>query len=327
MKNYLKKFICQGLSLLLLMLSGCTMLTEIYDEAIPLAGADVEEVEEGIANEVIAISKDTPFRLDATAVASGEKTKYNSEAIIDYSNASDGYIMVKYLKETSKRLKAQVKGPKRTYTFNLEAGEWASLPLADEDGSYKISIFKNAGGTKYATVLSHKLTVKLADPFAPFLHSNQYVDYDNAPEAVAFAYELCEGLDTLEAVDKVYHWVVKNIKYDYELAKSVKSGYLPVLDEVLESGKGICFDYAALMTGMLRSREIPCKLVVGYAGDVYHAWISVWTEDKGWIDGIVYFDGKNWQRMDPTFASSAKGDKDILDFIGDGENYSVKYIY
>ena len=28
----------------------------------------------------------------------------------------------------------------------------------------------------------------------------------------------------------------------------------------MEIKKGICFDYAALMTGMLRSQGIPCKL-------------------------------------------------------------------
>ena len=33
------------------------------------------------------------------------------------------------------------------------------------------------------------------------------------------------------------------------------------------------------MTGMLRSQGIPSKLVVGYAGTAYHAWISVWTEE------------------------------------------------
>ena len=57
--------------------------------------------------------------------------------------------------------------------------------------------------------------------------------------------------------------MVNNITYDTELAETVKSGYLPVLDKVLESKKGICFDYAALMTGMLRSQSVPCKLVVG----------------------------------------------------------------
>ena len=115
--------------------------------------------------------------------------------------------------------------------------------------------------------------------------------------------------------------------YDYEKAASVESGYLPDLDAVLATKKGICFDYASLMTGMLRSQGIPCKLIVGYAGTVYHAWISVWSESTGWIDGAVYFDGSSWQRMDPTFAASFKNQAEAMEYIGNGQNYTAKYIY
>ncbi|MBR6701469.1 MAG: hypothetical protein IKL72_07060, partial [Firmicutes bacterium] len=59
----------------------------------------------------------------------------------------------------------------------------------------------------------------------------------------------------------------------------------------------------------------------------YHAWISVWTEKTGWVDATIYFDGKAWHRMDPTFASSAKQSEEIMKYIGDGSNYTEKYIY
>ena len=124
----------------------------------------------------------------------------------------------------------------------------------------------------------------------------------------------------------VYDYVVTNLSYDYEKAATVKSGYLPELDLVLEAKKGICFDYAALMTAMLRSQEVPCKLVVGYAGQTYHSWISVWTEENGWVDGAIFFDGQSWKRMDPTFASSQARSDEIMEFIENG-NYRVKYLY
>ena len=125
----------------------------------------------------------------------------------------------------------------------------------------------------------------------------------------------------------VYDFVVGNLTYDKKKATTVQSGYLPVLDTVLAEKKGICFDYASLMTGMLRSQGVPCKLVVGYAGTAYHAWISVWSEDTGWINGAIYFDGVSWKRMDPTFASSSKQSSKIMEYIGDGSNYTVKYLY
>ncbi len=250
--------------------------------------------------------------------------KSNGEAIIDYSNTTDGYVMVKYTAATDKRLKAQVKGPSgTTYTYNLTVGEWAAFPLSDENGSYKITIYKNVSGTKYATVLSLTTQVKMTDAFAPFLRSNQFVDIANAPKTAAKAAQLCKGLDTLDKVTAVYNFVVKGMSYDTQLAATVQSGYTPDLDAVLGKMTGICFDYAALMTGMLRSQGVPCKLVVGYAGSSYHAWISVWSEGTGWIEGLVFFDGTSWKRMDPTYASSGTGQ----DYIGNDKNYTVKYVY
>lgn len=299
-------------------------LVILEDESVPLASKETSK-KEAIAKEAETL----PSKAAApkTAVASGEKTKENGEAIIDYSNTDQGYVMVKYTANTTKKLKAQVKGPKTTYTFTLKAGEWAAFPLADENGKYKITVYKNASGSKYATVLSLSVDVKLDNEFAPFLHSNQYVDFDSAPKTVAKAEELCENLSDFEKIEAIYNFTVKTLSYDTKLAKSVKSGYLPILDEVLEKESGICFDYAALMAGMLRSQGVPCKLVVGYAGSAYHAWISVWTEKDGWIDGVIFFDGESWQRMDPTFASSGNSSKAILKYIGNGKNYTAKYIY
>lgn len=62
---------------------------------------------------------------------------------------------------------------------------------------------------------------------------------------------------------------MKTLTYDKKKAQTVQSGYLPNVDQVLASKTGICFDYAALMTAMLRSQGIPTKLVVGYTGNVY----------------------------------------------------------
>ena len=121
--------------------------------------------------------------------------------------------------------------------------------------------------------------------------------------------------------------MVQNLTYDKQLAATVQSGYLPVLDTVLEKKSGICFDYAALMTGMLRSQGIPSKLVVGYAGEIYHAWINVYIEGVGWVDKVIYFDGENWTLMDPTFTSSGKRSKPILDYVTNPSNYQQKYAY
>ena len=260
--------------------------------------------------------------------ASGTLVQENETAVVDYSNHADGYVMAQYKTATDKKLKVQVKGPATTYTYNIIPQKWDTFPLSDGNGAYKVSVFENVEGTKYALVQSISFDAALRDEFAPFLRPNQYVDYADAVQTIRKAAELTAGkTETLDKVQAVYSYVVENISYDKELAASVKSGYLPDLDAVLESKAGICFDYAALMTGMLRSQSVPCKLVVGYAGEAYHAWISVYSEKDGWIDNAIYFDGTAWKRMDPTFASSANQSKDIMEYIGDGANYTEKYLY
>ena len=66
----------------------------------------------------------------------------------------------------------------------------------------------------------------------------------------------------LKAVDAVYEYVTENLTYDDAKATRLKSGYLPNLDDVLSKKKGICFDYAALMTAMLRSVSPACPTII-----------------------------------------------------------------
>ena len=260
--------------------------------------------------------------------ASGRLVKKTAKATIDYSNTADGYVMVRFTGISSKRLRARVEGPATTYTYDIKQGEWTVFPLSDGNGKYQFKVYENVSGNRYSVVASASCNVELKDEFAPFIRPNQYVDYSLAEKTVSKAWELTKDLtDPLKKVEVVYSYVVKNLSYDREKASTVTSGYLPVLDTILEGQKGICFDYAALMTGMLRSQGVPCKLVIGYAGTAYHAWISVWTEATGWIDGAVYFDGASWYRMDPTFASSGGQSKEIMAYIGNGANYTVKYLY
>ena len=199
------------------------------------------------------------------------------------------------------------------------------LPLSDGDGTYQISVCRNVSDTKYAQVLSASVEARLDDAFAPFLRPNQFVNYSEGSEAVEKARELGrDATDNLGRGQAVYDWVVTNLSYDYDKAAAVKTGYLPDVDVTMEEKKGICFDYASLMSAMLRSQGVPVKLVVGYTSrGEYHAWINVWSESDGWIDGVIHFDGKEWELMDPTFASSGKQSKDTLEYISNPGNYKT----
>ena len=310
---------------LAVLLAGCSRQPAENEQIAP--AATVEPL--AVAEEAAALNQtpEPPFSLVLLPEHPGILEKQGENAVLDWSRAEDGYMMAYFSGETDRKLKVRIQGTSTTYTYNLAPGEWTAFPLSDGEGLYRAAVYQNTTGNKYATLLTAEFEVELKDEFAPFLRPNQYVDYAAAPETVAMGASLCDGkAHPLEKVAAVYDFVVNQLRYDEEKAATVKSGYLPVLDQVLAEKKGICFDYAALMTAMLRSQQVPCKLVVGYAGSVYHAWISVWTEDEGWIDAVVHFDGKSWKRMDPTFASAGAGDATIGEFIENG-SYTVKYLY
>ncbi len=265
-----------------------------------------------------------------TPVAAGKTVYQNEKASIDASNLNLGVITGRYNDGKNVRIKVQItKDGGITYTYNLNnGGSSETFPLTEGNGQYTVKVYENTEGTKYALAYSCGLNLRLEDEFAPFLYPNQYVNFNSNSAVVSVAADLVAGVSSdLDKVSAIYHYVVDNFTYDYHLAQTVVSGYLPDVDAVLAKRTGICFDYASVMAAMLRSQGIPCKLVIGYAGTAYHAWINVYIQGTGWVDQLIYFDGKNWSLMDPTFISSSKNDPSVRKYVGDGTNYSQKYAY
>lgn len=266
--------------------------------------------------------------------ASGAVTYTNSEqtATIDASHTAEGYVMIRYT-GTVQKIRLQITPPDgNTYSYLVsESGNFETFPLSGGNGSYQIEVLENIPDAPkkntYATILTQGIDVAIADEFSPFLYPNQYVNFEADSEAVATGADLAEACySDLDVVGNIYNYVIDSISYDEELAENVSWGYLPDVDYTLSSGEGICFDYAALMSAMLRSQNIPTKLVVGYSGDVYHAWISTYVDDIGWIDNVIEFDGKSWSLMDPTLAAN-NTKQNVKKYISDGSHYTVKYSY
>lgn len=261
--------------------------------------------------------------------ASGTVTFSSNSAMIDASNVSHGYVMIQYTGKASK-IKVQImKNGGETYTYDLNArSAYEVFPLTEGNGTYTVRVLEQVQGNQYAVKSNNQLSVNLKSEFEPFLYPNQYVNFSSGSAVAAKSEELAvSASDSLGVITNVYNYVVNNFTYDTALANTVESGYLPNVDQVLAKKKGICFDYAAVMTAMLRSQNIPTKLVVGYTGNVYHAWVNVYIEGQGWVDNIIYFDGYNWKLMDPTFASSGGNSPTIKEYITNSSNYKAKYTY
>lgn len=263
-----------------------------------------------------------------TPSADGVTVYQNDFASIDASNTSQGYVMVKY-NGTNEKVKLRITCPDQScYTYLIsDRGAYDTFPLTAGNGSYALQVLENVAGDTYTVSLAQSINVSIEDEFLPFLYPNQYVNFHTDSKAVSKGSDLAKDTySDLDVVQNIYNYVIKNISYDTEKAQNVSYGYVPDIDDTLSSKKGICFDYAALMTSMLRSQNIPTKLEVGYSGDAYHAWISTYIDDKGWVDDIIQFNGNTWQIMDPTLAAT-NDSAAVKKYVGDGSHYVVKYTY
>ena len=314
-------------------IAGCAK-TETVDLHSP---EDFASAHDGGEDQLIALAQEmvpltaapAMFTVRAPA-APGTRVNTNQKATLDYTNTADGYVMIKYLQTTTKQLRVIIRGPSGVqYQYSLKSnGDYEVYPLSDGNGDYTIGVYEQIEGTRYATSLSATISVTLTNQFAPFLRPNQYVNFNANSQVVARANQLCSGVTEFTGkVAAIYNYVISNLTYDRQQAATVQSGYLPDVDAVMARGRGICFDYAAVMTAMLRSQDIPTKLVVGYADEVYHAWINVYSEATGWVNSAIYFDGNTWKLMDPTFASTGNQSAQVMQYIGSGQHYTARFLY
>jgi len=234
--------------------------------------------------------------------------------IIDYSNAEYGYISI-LAPNNDAIQKAQVTLNENVYTYTLESNQYVIIPLQMGDGIYSIKMLRNKEGNTYVVSASTQIDVKLINETTAYLYPNQIVDYNKETQAIMKSFELTQEADSeIKRVYEIYQYIVNNIDYDYDKAELAQTKFiLPIIDETYLNEKGICFDYASLMSAMLRVQHIPTRVVTGYVEEGYHAWVEVYIKDEGWINPSIYFESDIWKRVDPTFDSMGSYDGDYQD--------------
>ncbi|CFX88790.1 Transglutaminase-like [Syntrophomonas zehnderi OL-4] len=205
---------------------------------------------------------------------------------IDKSHIDKGIISVQYEQDNDSDMAIKISKDTISYDYRLSPGE--TYPLQAGDGKYMIMIGQAKGGNRYELIAKEEISLSLSEPHIVFLQSIQLIDWNQETPAVVKARELVKSARSdQERVALVYDYIVKNITYDNQKARTVQIGYIPKLDQVYSQSTGICYDYAALTAAMLRSVGVPAKLVTGYHKNdpaVYHAWNQVYLRDsKQWI--------------------------------------------
>lgn len=277
-----------------------------------------------IFDEKVVFNRDTVKNIKMPT-ADGKITYDNKFVDIDASNTSEGYLMLKFKSNDEKSKKiVRIVNTKTNlnYDYYLDIlNEYVTFPLTDGDGIYTVQVFQQVQ-TKYTLKNSAKIDVVIEDDIQQFTYPNYYVNYTSESKGVKMAEYLCENLKTdIEKAKEINNYVIENLTYDFNLAANMPIGYIPDLDRVITEKTGVCFDYAALLTAMLRSVGIPTKLMFGYVENVYHAWISMYTTELGWVDNIIVLGTAKNECIDNLFdVTKSKDEKELYE-------YTVSYIY
>lgn len=236
---------------------------------------------------------------------------------VDRSQLENGVVRVNYMPEKDVLTKVTVSKGDDKYTYALDSN--STFPLQLGDGEYTITVLENIAGSKYKVVGREKVTLELANKNNVFLQSIQNINWHEDMEAVKKARELTEDArDDKEKVVAIYNYVINNISYDYDKASSLNADYLPSIEETVGNSQGICYDFAALFAAMLRSVDVPAKLIMGYKNDIetYHAWNQVYLKD---ID--------KWVTIDTTYDSIMVHNNLPGSMIKTEKEYSVEKQY
>lgn len=239
----------------------------------------------------------------------------DTKTVFNTAQLKTGIIKVAYSTDADKKLKVLVEKSDKRVSYNLKNdGTTEAFPLQYGNGEYKVSVLVNIEGNKYKYISSEKVTLNLDDQKDVYLTSVQNINWDENMAAIKKAEELTKNLKSEnEKVAAIYNYIVSNFKYDYDKLGKLAYDYLPNIDNTLTTNKGICYDYSSTFAAMLRSLEIPVKLVKGYAKDVngYHAWNEVYNSET-----------RNWETIDTTYDSQMKTAKAKYTMIKKTDEYT-----
>lgn len=240
-----------------------------------------------------------------------------SSNIVDESKLDSGFISINYNPQNAK-LKAMISKGDEKYTYDLRKSN-NRFPLQFGNGRYTVYILENVEGSRYKVLEKEEVNLQLKNENRVYLQSIQNINWKDSVQAVKKAKELTQNAkNDEERVVAIYNYIVDNIDYDHNKARNINTGYIPDIDDVIRKSKGICYDYAALFAGMLRSVGVPTKLIMGYKDDIknYHAWNQVYLRDMD-----------KWVTIDTTYDAGLENNGISASMFKNPKDYSIKKQY
>jgi hypothetical protein len=240
---------------------------------------------------------------------------------VDTSNTADGYVTVTAEDFKGKTIRIYVGKGSEIYYYEVNSVK-TNIPLQMGTGEYAFKLLEDIGGGKSKVVAAETVHALAIDEQKLYTVSHPFVDYDASTTAIPAYKALTENQSgTDEKVNVIYEEVVTSYAYNNDLAAEISSGkvssYIPVIDHVYAAKKGICYDFASLFGGTLRSQGIPARLVMGYPPEkpgVYHAWNEIFIDNQ-------------WLAVDTTFDSAIAAAGQTYVMVRDRSEAAVVKVY
>ena len=239
-----------------------------------------------------------------------------ADVIINTDKIPLGLVQIQYTGDLSKPVKVLVDANGDKDVYSVRDNEPGYVPLQLGKGKYTISVLQQIEGTKYKPLKSESIEVGNVDADKMFTSPSLLVNFNGKMKAIQGYLSMVDGKNTPDKIMAVYKDIVTKYNYDFDKVKNLPTDYVPVIDDMYTSRKGICFDYAVLFASVLRYNGIPTKLIMGYAPEIdeYHAWNE------------VFMDGK-WITVDTTYDSQYDKAKMKYTFEKDGSKRKVVKVY
>lgn len=177
----------------------------------------------------------------------------------------------------------------RSYSFPL-SGKTTVVPNPLGNGDVQVIVATGKTGAwhavDYATVTLHAKPAVQAlqqDVLTPGTSGN-HVKYQRDRYLKGW-----QSWSHDKRVREVHKYVTTRFRYDYARLDNQPEWYVPDYKRFMVSRKGTCYDMASLTGSLLRSMNVPTRLVMGDIDKVgYHAWNEVYVN-------------KRWRIVDTTF--------------------------
>ena len=222
------------------------------------------------------------------------------EITLNQDNLNNGVIGLSYNRQSDSKFVVSITHDGVDAWYDLFPMITGYFALNEGNGTYKIRIAKEINNTgSYAVIYSKSVNVNLADDILVYKTSITEVFWTDQMAAIVFAYNRTKSQTyQWDMVVLLYEYMVTQYRYDYDkvaIVIGMKPGYIPDIEVVFHDTKLICHDYAVLFASMLRSLDIPTKLIKGYCENTngYHAWNEVYNPNNG-----------EWVVMDLTYDAS-----------------------